>query len=177
MATLSREVRRILDAEGLETVKIFASGGFDEYEIADMIASNARIDAYGVGTKMGVSADAPYLNIVYKMVRFQNRNVRKLSPGKATLAGAKQVFRKIDADGIYREDILAREDDIITGARPLLQTVMAKGRCLGPHPSLEQIRQDFQSNFSRLPERYKALDHPVVYPVTVSSGLEALQSS
>ncbi len=92
MADLSRKVRRILDDEGLSDLKIFASGGFDEFKIADIISKDAEIDAFGVGTKVGVSADAPYLNIVYKMVKFKDRHVRKLSPGKISLAGEKQVL-------------------------------------------------------------------------------------
>jgi nicotinate phosphoribosyltransferase len=113
MVELSRKVRRILDEFGLSEIRIFASGGYDEYKIARAISKGAQIDAFGVGTKVGVSADSPYLNVVYKMVRFDNRDVRKLSPGKVTLAGAKQVFRKLGADGRFQDDVIGLRDDIV----------------------------------------------------------------
>jgi len=77
MVMLSKKVRKILDEAGLLNVKIFASSGFDEFKIADCISKGAKIDAFGVGTKVGVSADAPYLDIVYKIVRFKDRDTRK----------------------------------------------------------------------------------------------------
>jgi nicotinic acid phosphoribosyltransferase len=63
----------------------FVSGGFDEFKIADALAKGAKIDAFGVGTKMGVSADAPFLDIAYKLVKYDGRPVLKLSSGKKTL--------------------------------------------------------------------------------------------
>ncbi len=93
LATLSREARRRLDDAGLERVRIFVSGGLDEYDLARFAAEELPIDAAGVGTRMGVSADAPYLDSVYKLVAFGDRPVLKLSTGKATLPGAKQVWR------------------------------------------------------------------------------------
>jgi nicotinate phosphoribosyltransferase len=86
MVRLSREVRKILDSGGLADVHIFASSGFDERKIEAVLDDGAKIDAFGVGTKLGVSADSPYLDMVYKLVRFGGRDVRKLSPGKKTLA-------------------------------------------------------------------------------------------
>ena len=70
MAAISKAVRRILDDNGLDYVRILASGGFDEHKIAQVLADGARIDAFAVGTKMGVSADAPYFDIAYKLVRY-----------------------------------------------------------------------------------------------------------
>ena len=68
---------------GLPGARIFASGGLDEYAIAGLVAQQAPIDAYGVGTKMGVSADAPFLDSAYKLVTYAGRPVMKLSSGKA----------------------------------------------------------------------------------------------
>jgi len=113
MAGLSQKVRKILDDAGLYDVKIFASSGFDEFKIAKVVSRGARIDAFGVGTKVGVSADAPYVDIVYKMVRFNERDIRKLSPGKSTLAGEKQVFRRSDQEGRYTEDIIGLRNESI----------------------------------------------------------------
>ncbi len=69
----------------LENVVIVASGGFDEYKIADSVKNGAAIDAYGVGTKMGTSADSPYTDMAYKLVQYNGRPVLKLSTGKKPL--------------------------------------------------------------------------------------------
>lgn len=175
MADLSQKVRKILDDAGLFDVKIFASSGFDEFKMADVIANGAKIDAFGVGTKMGVSADAPYFDIVYKMVRFNNRDVRKLSPGKITLAGKKQVFRKSDKSGRYIEDTIGLRNETIDENEPLLKKLMANGKTVGPHPSLQDIRDTFKRNFAALDESYKSLDEHTAYPVKISSRLMELQ--
>ncbi|MDF1594035.1 MAG: nicotinate phosphoribosyltransferase [Desulfobacterales bacterium] len=175
MVDLSCRVRRIFDAAGLAEVKIFASGGFDEYKIAQTILQGARIDAFGVGTKVGVSADAPYLNVIYKMVRFNGRDVRKLSPGKATLAGAKQVFRKLGPDGRFQEDVIGLRDDRIEGAAPLLEKVMENGKTVKSHPPLSAIREKFKMEFSRLPEDIKSVKAHNIYPVHLSQRLQKMQ--
>jgi nicotinate phosphoribosyltransferase len=82
LADLSRRVRAILDEGGCREVKILASGGLDEFDLAALLAQGAPIDAFGVGTRMGVSADAPYLDMVYKLVRYDGRPVCKHSTGK-----------------------------------------------------------------------------------------------
>jgi nicotinate phosphoribosyltransferase len=175
MADLSQKVRKILDDAGLFDVKIFASSGFDEFKIADVIANGAKIDAFGVGTKMGVSADAPYFDIVYKMVRFKDRDVRKLSPGKITLAGKKQVFRKSDKSGRYIEDTIGLRNETIDNNEPLLKKGMANGKTVGPHLSLQDIRNRFKRNFAALDESYKSLDEHAAYPVKISNRLRKLQ--
>ncbi|MGD9309833.1 MAG: nicotinate phosphoribosyltransferase [Desulfosarcina sp.] len=176
MVALSRQVRRILDDAGLPEVKIFASSGFDEHIMAQLIADGACIDAFGVGTRMGVSADAPYLDMVYKMVRLGGRDVRKVSPGKVTLAGEKQVFRQVDQDGSYAGDLIGTRQERLPGAKPLLKPVMQAGRPVGDMPTLEAIRGRFAENFKRLDGRYKRLMDPEPYPVTVSQRLAELQS-
>ncbi len=175
MADLSIKVRKIFDDAGLPHIKIFASSGFDEYKITDVISKGAKIDSFGVGTKLGVSADAPYLDIVYKMVRFKDNDVRKLSPDKATLAGKKQVFRKYDAKGQFQEDIIGIREEHMDYAILLLEKVMEYGKCLRPHPPLEIIRTQFSENFELLPETYKSLDHQQPYPVSLSKRLSDIQ--
>jgi len=174
MITLSREVRKILDDAGLPEVKIFASSGFDEYELQRLVAEGACIDAFGVGTRMGVSADAPYLDMVYKMVRLGSRNVRKASEGKVTLAGEKQVLRKM-ADGRFKADVIGLRDELLDGARPLLLPVMENGRSVGPRPTLEEIQERFAQNFKNLDDRYKQLVDADLYPVALSERLVELQ--
>ena len=93
LVELSRRVRDLLDRAGFADATVFASGGLDELEIARLLDAGAAIDGFGVGTKMGVSADAPFLDLVYKLVEVDGRPVLKLSAGKATLPGRKQVWR------------------------------------------------------------------------------------
>jgi nicotinate phosphoribosyltransferase len=175
MVELSKQVRRILDEAGLREVKIFASSGFDEYALEKLVAAEAPIDAFGIGTRMGTSADAPYLDMVYKMVRLGKRNVRKVSEGKITLAGEKQIFRASDNDGRFTGDVIGLRDDRIDGASPLLAPVMQKGQPVEPLPTLEESRKGFAGNFKRLDDRYKKLSDPDGYPVTLSERLEAMQ--
>ena len=175
MVKLSRQVRRILDDAGFPDIRIFASSGFDEYRIAEVLSAGAPIDAFGVGTKLGVSADAPYLDIVYKMVRCSGRDVRKYSPQKATLAGEKQVFRSFEKTGCYREDTIGVREEGLEGATALMIPVMVDGRLLGPHPTLERIRRRFADGFRNLPEAIKSLGGHRRYPVHVSRRLQALQ--
>ena len=175
MIRLSRDVRRILDDAGLTEAKIFASSGFDEYSLKELIDGGARIDAFGVGTRMGTSADAPYLDMVYKMVRIGDRNVRKQSEGKTTLAGAKQVFRKLDTDGRFVEDLLGVRDESPEGYTALLQPVIQNGAQLAPPPTLGEIRDRFADTFKRLDARYKRFEDPAEYPVRLSERLVDLQ--
>jgi nicotinate phosphoribosyltransferase len=112
------------------------------------------------------------------MVRYQSRDVRKLSPGKATLAGEKQVFRKSegrDGRGMYMGDIIGLRDESIEDGQPLLVKVMEQGERLHDSPSLQEIQNQFKKNFSRLEDRYKRIHEKHVYPVTLSSRLAALQ--
>ncbi|GAB6904225.1 Nicotinate phosphoribosyltransferase pncB2 [Desulfosarcina cetonica] len=177
MIDLSRKVRRILDDAGLPAVKIFASSGFDEYALSHLIAGGARIDAFGVGTRMGVSADAPYLDMVYKMVRLGDRNVRKQSEGKVTLAGEKQVFRKAATDGRFLEDMIGVRDEAPEGYQPLLQPVMQNGKRMTRLPPLIRIRDRFADNFRCLEDGCKRFEAPEIYPVRLSARLEALQKT
>ncbi len=176
MAKLSQAVRQILDAAGLDDVQIFASSSIDEYKIAALTEKGAVIDAFGVGTHMGVSADAPYLNIAYKMVRYSDKNVRKLSPGKINLAGEKQVFRKTDPHtGFFCQDVIGTPDEKIGGATPLLSTVMQNGRITAPPPSLDDIRARCKDQLARLDPKFKRLYPEHEYRVTFSPALTAIQ--
>jgi len=177
MADLSKKVRKVFDDAGLIDVKIFASSGFDEFKIAKVLSEDAKIDAFGVGTKVGVSADAPYVDIVYKLVHFKNRAVRKVSPGKITLAGEKQVFRKSNPNGCYLEDVIGVRDEKVSGGAPLLEKVMENGKLLYPHPSLDVVRDRFKKNFSLLDDKYKSIHDKVDYPVKLSKMLKDLQKS
>ena len=175
MAALSHRVREILDAEGLSEVQIFASSGFDEYKIAEAIGKGARIDAFGVGTNAGVSADAPYLDIVYKLTRFGGRNVRKKSPGKQTLAGEKQVFRTREPGGRFAGDIIGERSEKMDGAEVLLETVMENGSLRDRPLDMGQIRKRVQSQMEALPDAVRQIDEKHTYPVRVSERLQKVQ--
>lgn len=175
MAALSVEVRRILDEEGGEEVLIFASGGFDEYKLAEVIGAGAKIDSFGVGTKVSVSADAPYLDISYKLVMIDNRPVIKLSKGKKTLVGPKQVHRFNDARGIMSHDVISLRDEAVPGGQPLLETVMTAGRPVAEPESLDAIRERFQGQQASLPPAARSLHLDYAHPVRWSEELVSLQ--
>ena len=177
IASLSRDVRKLLRGAGLDKVTIFASGGFDEYKIRKVLGEGGDIDSFGVGTKMGVSADAPYLDMAYKLVQYGGRPVLKLSPGTATLASEKQVFRFSTSGGKLRQDIIGLRDDDIEGSEALLEKVMSKGKANAKQPLLPQIQKRFLEEFFRLDEKYRSLDKTEEeYPVELSPRLEELQS-
>ncbi|MGW5672019.1 nicotinate phosphoribosyltransferase, partial [Micromonospora sp. NPDC003776] len=130
LTELARQARAILDEAGLRQARIVASGSLDEDVIAELVARGAPIDAYGVGTRMGVSYDAPSLDSAYKLVAYGDRPVLKRSPGKATLPGPKQVFR--DPGGAGGDIVGLRDEPPPAGREPLLVPVMREGRRLAP---------------------------------------------
>jgi len=172
LVALSREVRAVLDAGGCADARIFASGGLDEEEIERCVAAGAPIDAFGVGTRMDVSADAPYLDMAYKLVRYDGRDVLKTSPGKATWAGPKQVFRERDRDGRSTGDTLALADEAgPPRAEALLAAVMRGGQLLAPHPPLAAIRAHCLAQVAALPDDVRRLGDAAAYPVRYSDRL------
>jgi len=176
IAGLSRAVRRVLVQSGLGEATIFASGGIDEDGIRRIIRRGGDVDAFGVGTKLGVSADAPFLDIAYKMVECGRRPVVKLSPGKATWAGRKQVFRFPTPAGKMKKDVIGLRDDRLPG-EPLLQEVMRRGKLTSRMPSLAEIRKRFLDEFGKLDEKYKAIEgQGPFYPVSFSRRLRLLQA-
>jgi len=176
IARLSKEVRGILRKEGFADATIFASGGFDEYKIKRVLDQGGDVDSFGVGTKMGVSADAPYFDMAYKMVQYAGRPVLKLSPGKMTLASDKQVFRFTTTKGKLKRDVIGLRDDILTEGEPLLKKVMDEGEITAELPSLSQIQKCFLDEFSHLDERYKSIyKEGKEYPVGLSPRLKSLQ--
>ena len=171
LAKLAFVVRKIFDEAGLKDVKIIGSGGLDEYDLADYSSANVPYDSYGVGTKMGVSADAPWSDIAYKLVEYDNRPILKLSPGKVSSPGKKQVFRICDKHGQLVKDIIALRDESLPGAEPLLKKMMTKGKITVPSPALEEIRSDFFAEFAKLPGQIKAIREPDHYLVEQSPNL------
>lgn len=184
---LSRRARTLLDEAGLQEVRIFASGGLDEYAVDDLVRAGAPIDGFGVGTSMGVSADAPFLECAYKLVEYGGRGRLKLSSGKATWVGRKQVWRAFDHSGrMYRDCLALREESGETMAtalevprerlQPLLVPVMQGGKIITNPPSLTEIRERLRWNLAALNDAHKRVRNPAPYPVTISPGLAAAQS-
>jgi nicotinate phosphoribosyltransferase len=172
---LSRSVRAILDDGGLDDVRIFASGDLDEYRIADLTAAGAPIDAFGVGTQLGTSGDAPHVAVVYKLVEDATGPKVKLSTDKVTLPGRKQVFRVTGADGELHSDVLALEGETIAEGRPVLGPVMRDGRRLEAVEPLDALRDRCRASLAALPERLRALaPGSPPYEVRTSPELDAL---
>ena len=172
---LAIEVRRIFDEAGLKSVKIIGSGGLDEFDLADFTVADVPYDSYGVGTKMGVSADAPWFDIAYKLVEYDERPVLKLSTSKVSWPGKKQMFRMRDERSQLQKDVIALREENIPGADPLLQKVMASGEVAVRCPTLEEIRDNFMGEFKRLSDPIKAIRNPASYPVEISPQLTKLR--
>jgi nicotinate phosphoribosyltransferase len=117
LAPLARSVRKILDEGGLDNVSIVLSGDLDEYRIKMLLDEDVPVDSFGVGTQLGTSADAPTLGCVYKLVAGEGRPRIKLSAGKTTVPGRKQVYR-FSSHGYYERDLVAAEEEEVTGGRP-----------------------------------------------------------
>lgn len=178
---LSQLARRKLDRAGLNYVKIFASGNLDEFRIKDLLKKRALVDNFGVGTNMGTSIDAPALDVIYKISEISDENgnflpTMKLSKGKVTYPGRKQVFRVQDKRGRYVKDILGLEKEKIRG-RPLLVKVVRRGRIIYRLPSLDKIRYLVKNNLSRFPRELKDTYPEYRYPVFISPKLKNLRRS
>jgi nicotinate phosphoribosyltransferase len=173
LGALAREARALLDAAGLADVEIFASGNLDEDAIASLVAQRAPIDGFGVGTRMGVSADAPYLDMAYKLSGYAGRGRIKLSPRKSNLPGPKQIFRTA-RDARATGDVLGVRDEPLPG-RPLLVPVMRGGRRTAAGSCrLDEVRRRAREELDQLPEACLGLE-PMEppYPVELSAALAA----
>ncbi|WP_433498889.1 nicotinate phosphoribosyltransferase [Sphaerimonospora sp. CA-214678] len=155
LADLAWQSRRMLDEAGLHDAEIFASGGLDEHAIAELVRQGAPIDLYAVGTKVGVSADAPSLNSAYKLVDYGGQPVMKLSAGKINSPGAKQVFR-----GETRDVIGLRDEPVPPGHRPLLVPVMTAGRRITAPESITAMRDRCADGLAHLPASARVLRDP-----------------
>jgi nicotinate phosphoribosyltransferase len=173
LAQHARRVRSILDAAGLTTVTIFASGNLDEHRVQELVRSRAPIDGFGIGTRMNTSADAPFLDCAYKLEEYEGRPRRKRSEGKATWPGRKQVLRRYDDAGRFAGDVLALAGDAVSGTT-LLQRVLRGGRMLGPGADLTAARARVKADLERLPRDLRSLEASAPYVVEIAPSLRAL---
>lgn len=166
---LARESRRLLDEAGLADARIFASGGLDELQVETLVREGAPLDAFGIGTQMGVSADAPFVDSVYKLVEVDGRPVLKLSAAKQTAPGRKQVWRGPGGDLLALRDEPPPED-----AEPLLEPAMRGGERTSAAPSIERMRERFEADLARLPAGAGELRDPTPVVVRTSRSLAEL---
>lgn len=178
IVALSRDVRRVLDAGGLGETQIFVSGDLDEHRIAALLAADAPVDGFGVGTALSTSNDAPALGIIYKLAEIERDGqwmpAVKTSAGKATLPGCKQVWRVTDAGRAVRDVVGIRDEPGPPGGGALLRRVMGQGRRIDRAESLERLRAGCREAVAALPAGVRRLHGAERYPVSVSPMLSAL---
>lgn len=172
LAGSSRRVRALLDEAGYPSIKIFVSGNIDEYGIRDLLDGGAPIDGFGVGTKMDTSDDAPYFDCAYKLMEYAGVPRMKISTGKLTLPGAKQVFRLFENNRMVK-DVLTVEGDDREGT-PLLRRFMEQGKTCEEHPRIDHIREYTLGQLETLPRHFLTLETRPAYPVEISEKLAAL---
>jgi nicotinate phosphoribosyltransferase len=173
LTAMARKVRGILDDGGLRDVVILVSGGINEDVLQTMMKEKAPIDGFGIGVNLAASVDVPALDCAYKLQEYAGKPKRKLSEGKATWPGRKQVWRAYSADGRMRGDILSLENDKQPG-EALIVPVMRAGKRIAPEPTLAQIRDRAAADLKRLPGPLARLESGFDYPVTVADALTAL---
>jgi nicotinate phosphoribosyltransferase len=169
---MSRKVRGILDAGGLKEAIILVSGGVDEDFIAKVVAANAPIDGFGVGASLDASSDAPVLDCAYKLQEYRGKPRRKLSEGKVTWPGRKQIWREVE-DGRMFGDIVSVETDKQPG-EPLVVQVMKAGKRTAAAEDLTSVRERAARDLARLPTALRTLEPAQPYPVAIADALEAL---
>jgi nicotinate phosphoribosyltransferase len=168
-----------LNRAGWNDVIIFASGDLDEDRIVALLKEGARVDAFGVGTALATSSDAPTLGVIYKLVETEIhgevRSAAKFSAAKVTYPGRKQVFRFSHPDGRFANDIIGLAEENFSGGELLLERVMTAGERILPPTDLNAARERFLRQRERLPEALRRLDgEPAPYPVRHSEKLERL---
>ncbi len=172
----ARRARELLDEAGMTETEIIVSGDLEEVRIAELVASGAPINRFGVGTDLGTSRDSPVVNGVYKLVADADpkggwRGVRKLSADKETLPGPKQVFRRFE-DGALAGDVVAAEDEAVEG-EPLLVPFMEGGDIVRAE-TMEQMRDRADASLRSLPEHLRPPEPAgSEYTVEVSARLRS----
>jgi nicotinate phosphoribosyltransferase len=172
LAELSRQV-----TQRRPSLDVFVSSGMDEYAIRTFFRDGGRADGFGPGTALATSADAPVLDIVYKLVAVERdgemRPSMKLSSGKVTYPGAKSVVRIRGDDGTAAYDVLSVADEDGPGT-DLLEPVFEDGSRVSPVPSLEDVRARTLDAIGHLPTSVRRVTDPDSYEVRVSDGLTDL---
>jgi nicotinate phosphoribosyltransferase len=164
IAVLASAVREKFDRAGLPHIRIFVSSGVDEYAIDRWLAAGVPIDSFGVGTHFITSSDAPFLDMVYKLVEYEGEPKVKTSPGKTTFPYRRQVVRHY-REGIMDYDTVCRMVDPEMAG--LVGPCLHNGRLIRPLPSVAEIREHCRRDLSALPGPFRALPKQE-YRVTVA---------
>jgi nicotinate phosphoribosyltransferase len=172
----TRKIRSMLDDAGLDEIGIFLSGNLDEYAVDELCRRGAPATGFGVGTRLDVSADAPALDIAYKLQAYAGVPRRKRSSGKATWPGRKQIYRVIGEDGRLAADTIGAVDECLPGDQ-LLEHVMSRGGRIGSRPSLQEIREFAAGRIRVLPEPAARLRDPEPVRAHHSDGLAELAAA
>jgi len=173
LAAQSRLARGVLDQAGLGDVRIIVSGDLDEHRIATLVGEGAPIDAFGVGTQVITSADAPCLDCAYKLAEYEGRPRRKRSAGRQSWPGRKQLYRCRDDDGAIVHDTIGLECEAVQGC-PLLEPMMRDGKRVCPDATLAHLRQTLRTQLASLSPELLGLGPARALPVHISTGLRAL---
>ena len=180
---LSKEVRRILDAERLNYVQIIASHDLDEFEINNLLENGAPIDGFGVGTRLATGANfnsltgeggPSALGGVFKSVERDGIPVGKQSldePAKATVPGRKQVYRQTNTDGHYCKDCVTLWNEPVPDGEPLLISIVEDGELVYNFSNLTDIQARAKTELSKLHESHKTLTDAKPYQVEIHPAL------
>jgi len=200
LAYLSHEARRMLDDAGFNGVRIVVSNDMDEFVIESVRSEGGRVDIYGVGTRLATCAGAGggALGGVYKLVEAGGEPRLKVTGdiAKSTLPGKKQVFRIVEPEGAFIQDVVCLAGEQITGgetvfdpANPLHHTtlpaearitelrrvVMSGGSRTVPAESLAAMATRCKEELTKLPSGCLRLINPHRYKVSISEGLKSLR--
>ncbi len=180
---LSKDVRRILDAQGLDYVQIIASHELDEFQIDTLLRNDTPLDSFGVGTRLATGANfnsltdegAPSaLGGVYKLVESDGRPVGKQSldePSKATIPGRKQIYRISDTDGNYVKDCVALWDEAVSEGQSLLIPIIQNGELVYHFPNLHEIQARTTRELEKISDCHKSLQEAMPYYVELHPSL------
>ena len=155
-------IRKRLDTAGLSRIGIFVSNGVDEYSVDRWLAAGVPIDAFGVGTRFITSSDAPFLDMIYKLVEYEGEPRSKSSPGKATFPYRRQILRYHEAGFMEHDEVVIAGDDDEEG---LIRPCLRHGEPVRPLPALEEIRSTYKCGIAKLPGRLRSLvkeEYPVI---------------
>lgn len=175
-ADQARYARRQLDKAGFPQIKVNVSGNFTEQRLAELVRLHAPVNGVVICTDLVTSSDDPKMEAVLKLAEFKHKgqvqHAMKLSYGKISYPGRKQVFRVFDKHGRLKQDILGLDDEHL--GKPLLEPVVIKGKLQHPLPSLSEIKKYLDSQLLTLPEKLKLIDKTTPYVVNISAKLNHL---
>ena len=174
LAAEGQMARDMLNEAGMGHTNVVVSGNLEEMSISAILRKTEAIDVFAVGTRMSCSADAPVMDLAYKLANYDNRPTLKLSTGKETLPNPKQVWRTLDENGFIKADVVSLRNEKLSG-QPLMEKVMQNGRRTGARAGWRQARERFENDLKLLPKRCLKLDEIQRWPLQTTAALNSLQ--